>query len=249
MTAYLRVTNYEKYQHYKDRRPVWVKFYVDTLSDAELNALPIPTRLVAHLLLLLAGNRDNHIPNDHIWIAIECNVSRPQAKRALAELQACRYLIPASEYASAAASRTASKNASESDSASCAPARALETEKEVRAKALTPKPKKTREPDPLWDALTAELGEPATASERGRRNKALKELRDANATPADITARCRFYRQHWPNVDLTATALAANWSSLTGTTNGATATIGQPGYKPTTEGERDLHQRLLHRNA
>lgn len=69
-------------------------------------------------------------------------------------------------------------------------------------------------PDPLWDTLVDLLGEPVTASERGRRNKALKELREAGATPRDVHTRAGIYRSLWPNMVLTATALAANWSSL-----------------------------------
>lgn len=69
-------------------------------------------------------------------------------------------------------------------------------------------------PDPLWETLVDLLGEPVTASERGRRNKALKELREAGATPRDVHTRAGIYRAKWPHLDLTATALAANWSSL-----------------------------------
>jgi hypothetical protein len=78
----------------------------------------------------------------------------------------------------------------------------------------TRRPPAVRERDPLWDALAAELGEPATQSERGRRNRALVELREVGATPEEIRRRCSLYRSRWPGVELTATALAANWSQL-----------------------------------
>ena len=68
--------------------------------------------------------------------------------------------------------------------------------------------------DHLWDALEAELGTVATASERGRRNKALKELREIAATPEDVRRRCHTYRRMYPTCTLTATALVANWSQL-----------------------------------
>jgi hypothetical protein len=95
----------------------------------------------------------------------------------------------------------------------------------VSAKALTPKQRKTkqpneREPDLLWDTLEREIGKVATASERGRRNKALKELRDVGATPGELVVRCGRYRLRWPDIDLTATALAANWSTLATSENG-----------------------------
>lgn len=71
-----------------------------------------------------------------------------------------------------------------------------------------------RRRDELWDALTDELGEVTTRTERGRRNAALRELRAAGATPDDIRERCSAYRARWPDIDLTANALVGNWSLL-----------------------------------
>jgi len=76
---------------------------------------------------------------------------------------------------------------------------------------LTPKPRKK---DPLWDTFTAELGEPATKSERGRRNNALKQLREIEATPDQLQSRIRAYRDRWPGIDCTETAIVANWTLL-----------------------------------
>lgn len=39
-----------------------------------------------------------------------------------------------------------------------------------------------RKPDLIWDTLTEFFGEPRTKSERGRRNSAVRELREAGAT-------------------------------------------------------------------
>jgi hypothetical protein len=62
---YLVVRNWNKYQHYKDRRPVWIKFYVELLDDYEMQRLPVSTRLLWDMLLLLAAKHNNAIPNDH----------------------------------------------------------------------------------------------------------------------------------------------------------------------------------------
>ena len=72
----------------------------------------------------------------------------------------------------------------------------------------TPRPR-----DPIWEALVDELGEPATRSERGRRNRVVKELREVGATPDDVHARCDAARRTW-GVPLTDTALSANWTRL-----------------------------------
>ena len=68
--------------------------------------------------------------------------------------------------------------------------------------------------DVLWDAFVAELGEPESRSERGRRNAALKELREIGATPDALRARCKAHRRLWPDCALTATSIAANWTLL-----------------------------------
>jgi hypothetical protein len=44
----------------------------------------------------------------------------------------------------------------------------------------------TRQPDPIWDALDLHFGPVRTKSERGRRNVAVKQLREAGADPAEI---------------------------------------------------------------
>jgi hypothetical protein len=68
--------------------------------------------------------------------------------------------------------------------------------------------------DSLWDALEAELGAVATRSERGKRNNALKQLREVRASPAQVAAKCAAYRQRWPGVEITDQALVKHWSHL-----------------------------------
>ena len=69
--------------------------------------------------------------------------------------------------------------------------------------------------DLLWEAaMQAIYGESTilTDTERGRMNKALKELRAVNATPEEITARAKRYSQVMPpGCRLTITGLVANW--------------------------------------
>jgi hypothetical protein len=64
MSQYLRVTNWNRYQHYKQRNPAWVKFYVDLLDPHnKLNDLPVTTRFLFDRMLLLAASWDNAVPN------------------------------------------------------------------------------------------------------------------------------------------------------------------------------------------
>lgn len=72
---YLRVANFERYQHYKNRRPIWIKLYVDLLGDYTLNKQKPATRLLAVLLLIVAAEQDNKIPHDPEWLAGELKLS------------------------------------------------------------------------------------------------------------------------------------------------------------------------------
>jgi hypothetical protein len=81
---------------------------------------------------------------------------------------------------------------------------------------LAAKPRE-RQPDILFDTVaktcaidTANL----TASARGALNRAVKELRDVNATPAQITAVAKSYRNQYPNATLTPMALVKHWSAF-----------------------------------
>jgi len=49
--------------------------------------------------------------------------------------------------------------------------------------------------DPVWDVLTEAFGEARTKSERGRRNAAVRELRDAEVTPEEIRIAVAFCRR------------------------------------------------------
>jgi len=53
-----------------------------------------------------------------------------------------------------------------------------------------------------------------TRAERGRVNAAVKQLREIGATPDDVRRKAALYAVRWPHVDLTPTALVANWHKL-----------------------------------
>ena len=51
---YVKIKNWEKYQHYKDRNPPWVKLYNSMLDDPDFNDLNDATRYHAIAIMLLA---------------------------------------------------------------------------------------------------------------------------------------------------------------------------------------------------
>lgn len=72
-----------------------------------------------------------------------------------------------------------------------------------------------RERDLVWDTLVELYGDVANDNERGRRNKAVQQLKQAGATPEEIRTRFERYADIFGEDTInTDTALASNWSRL-----------------------------------
>src|SRR5688572_15187370 len=69
----LRVRNLDKYQHYSDRRPPWIKLHQETLEDYDFGDLPDAAKYHALAIMLLASRTGNEIPDDPTWIARKIN--------------------------------------------------------------------------------------------------------------------------------------------------------------------------------
>lgn len=66
---YLSVKNFEHFQHYKDRAPVWIKLYNAVMDDEAFLDLSDAERGQLMLIWLLASRRENKIPNESRAIA------------------------------------------------------------------------------------------------------------------------------------------------------------------------------------
>jgi len=64
MGSNLRIKNWGKFQHYKDRRPPWIKLHVELLNDKKFTALSCASRGLLMQLWVLASETDGVIPND-----------------------------------------------------------------------------------------------------------------------------------------------------------------------------------------
>lgn len=74
-----------------------------------------------------------------------------------------------------------------------------------------------RKRDLVFEAIAEVCGldrSQLTDTERGRVNKAAKELREINATPEGIHYRAREFVERWPGMDLTPQALTGNYTLL-----------------------------------
>lgn len=90
--SYLSIRNWHRYQHYRDRRPPWIKFYVELLDDAELHALPYVAQLLFDRLLLLAAKNDNAILKNSEWIAKQTGIEPELCAKSLDVLIEGRWL-------------------------------------------------------------------------------------------------------------------------------------------------------------
>ena len=61
---YLKVKNWEQYQHYKNRCPPWIKLHVKILNDRCFTSLPCASRGLLMQLWVIASEYDGKVPND-----------------------------------------------------------------------------------------------------------------------------------------------------------------------------------------
>jgi len=72
--GYLSVKNFDRFQHYKDRNPVWIKLYNSLLDDYEFTNLPDASKWHMVAIFLLSSRYDNKIPYDSKWIASKISI-------------------------------------------------------------------------------------------------------------------------------------------------------------------------------
>lgn len=65
---FLSIKNFEKYQHYKNRLPPWIKLHLEILDDADFLKLPDASKWHYIGLLLLASRHENSVRVDLDYI-------------------------------------------------------------------------------------------------------------------------------------------------------------------------------------
>ena len=72
----LSARNWDKFQHYRHRRPPWIKLHRQLLDDCRFHALPFGSRALAPMLWLLASEgEDGVIEFDQQSIAFRLRMS------------------------------------------------------------------------------------------------------------------------------------------------------------------------------
>lgn len=64
MAQFLRIREWARFQHYKDRDPPWIKLHRELLTSQTWVSLDDASRVLAIALMLLAAGTDNKIPAD-----------------------------------------------------------------------------------------------------------------------------------------------------------------------------------------
>lgn len=68
MRQFLRIRNWERFQHYKDRSPPWIKLHRELLTSETWVSTDDASRVLAIALMLLAAATDNKIPANKQYI-------------------------------------------------------------------------------------------------------------------------------------------------------------------------------------
>lgn len=77
MGCYFRVVNLDRFQHYKDRNPPWIKLHASVLDHYEFSRLPDASKQHLMLIWLLASRTDNKVVWDEAWVGQRISATDP----------------------------------------------------------------------------------------------------------------------------------------------------------------------------
>ena len=81
----MRVKNWAKFQHFKDRSPPWIKFYRDLLDDLEWHELPPASAKALVMIWLIASENKGELP-DTKTLAFRLRMTETQTKTIVSQL-------------------------------------------------------------------------------------------------------------------------------------------------------------------
>jgi len=140
MSGAYRVKNWDKYQHYKDRNPPWIKLHFEILSSEDWVMLDDPSRVLAIACMLIASRNDGNVPDNPAYVQ---RVAYLNKKPDFKPLVSCGFLEPGPDML-ADASRCKQMQAD------ARPETEAETEAETETETETEERKKERKKRPRY---------------------------------------------------------------------------------------------------
>lgn len=155
MLEFLKIRNFERFQHYRDRRPPWIKLYKDLWNDPRFFVLSEGERYFLISLFIIASQNDNKIPNNQSWLKREMATSKSIP---IARLMETGWVEPWEQDASNHASAPASTDASEplAECKQVASPRALARDRSTEGEGDIPQPPLLAFGEFGWVRLTPE---------------------------------------------------------------------------------------------
>lgn len=184
MTEYLVVKDFEKFQHYKDREPPWIKLHRSLLRNYEFIQLPETAQVHLIKIWLLASQIGNKIPYDTEFIAREISAKESDLIQNLFQIFSAGFLVKLKKNG-----RKPLKQKEKPASgalATCKQNAMPETEAETETK-------KTKQKafgfDEFWEACPKKVGK--IAAEKAFAKATLR------ASAADITSGMKRHAAYW----------------------------------------------------
>jgi hypothetical protein len=88
----MRIRNWERFQHYKNRNPPWIKLHILVLDDFDWIKWNNDTKVLAVAVMLLAARTENEVPWDKDYLSAVTHVD--VTKDAMNVLDLCRFVVP-----------------------------------------------------------------------------------------------------------------------------------------------------------
>lgn len=92
-TQFFVPRNWQKFQHYKDRKPAWIKLHIELLDDYEFNQLTDMQQFILMKIWMLFAKTGKPIPTDTRWIGKQLNIDTRAIGKAIPTLLSNEFIV------------------------------------------------------------------------------------------------------------------------------------------------------------
>ena len=93
-STFAQVKGWKDHQHYKNRRPPWIKLHRSLLDDYDFHCLPFASRALAPMLWLLASENEGVVDCSPEFLSFRLRMDKAEARDAVKPLISNGWLIP-----------------------------------------------------------------------------------------------------------------------------------------------------------